>query len=106
MDIFFVKKAQAADLGQNYAFGGFPSLGEGFTYLVRPGFEIAASLVLIFIVIGAFKYLLSGGDKEAVSKARAMITHSIIAFFLLILAFVILQFIPEFLRLEGFKIVR
>ena len=57
-----------------------------------PIFEIAAFLVIIYFLIGAFKYLKAGGNKEDVEGGKQMITHAIIGFVLLMLSFLVLQF--------------
>lgn len=53
-------------------------------------FVVAALLVLIFLIMGAFQWIMSGGEKEAVGKARLRITHALIGLAILVLAFVIL----------------
>lgn len=79
-----------------FGFGNISSLGEGTSLLVIPAFSIAFVGVTVFIVVGAFRFLASGGDKESIAKARGMITHAIIGFLILMFIFLILQFIPEF----------
>lgn len=54
-------------------------------------FAVAALLVLVYLIIGAFQWIVSGGDKEAVGKARARITHALVGFLILALAFVIIN---------------
>lgn len=56
-------------------------------------FSIATALVTIYFLWGAFKYLVSAGNKEETAGARDMITHAIIGFIILIFAFLILQFL-------------
>ena len=94
------------DIGSRFGFGGFKSLGEATDKLVNPVFSIAASLVTLYFVFGAFDYARSGGDKEAVAKARKKITHAIIGFILLMFAFLILQFIPQFFNFAGAGIIK
>lgn len=60
-------------------------------------FSIGGFLVLIFLIIGAFQWIMSGGDKEAVGKARQRITHALIGLAILVLAFVIAQVIQSIL---------
>ena len=91
----------AVSLGDKYAFGDITTLGGGVNRLVRPTFSIATAVVVIYFLIGAFKYLTSAGDKEAVAGARSMITHAIIGFMILIFAFLVLQFILS--QLFGIK---
>ncbi|MBI4037063.1 hypothetical protein HY385_01425 [Candidatus Daviesbacteria bacterium] len=93
------------DLSQQYGFGDVGSLGEGVQRLVEPTFIIATAAVTIYFIIGSFRFLISSGDKESVAKSRSMITHSIIGFILLILLFLIMQFIPEFLGIN-FSIIQ
>ncbi len=85
----------AVDIGKEYGFGDIRSLGEGVTKLVAPTFSIATTVVIIYFLMGAFKFLTSGGNKEATASARGMITHAIVGFIILMFAFLILQFIPQ-----------
>lgn len=80
-------------IGDYFGFSGIQTLGQGTSRLVPAIFSVAASLVIIYFLWGAFKYLVSGGDKEEVQNARNMITHAIIGFIVLIFAFFILQFL-------------
>ncbi|MBI2017418.1 hypothetical protein HYS92_00045 [Candidatus Daviesbacteria bacterium] len=83
------------NLSTEYAFGNIQSLGEGVRLLVVPTFSIAAIVVIAFLIIGGIKYMTSGGEKEAVSSAQAMITHAIIGFIILMLLFALMQFFSE-----------
>ncbi|MBI2314694.1 hypothetical protein HYU93_01375 [Candidatus Daviesbacteria bacterium] len=87
-----------------FGFGDIPSLGEGTSKLVTPFFSIAAVLVIIYFLLGAFKYLKAAGNKEEVAGAQQMITHSIIGFVILIFAFFILQFLLS--SLLGITVLR
>lgn len=80
-------------LSSSFGFGEIISLGQGTTSLVRPMFALAAALVTIYFLIAAFKYLKAGANKEDVEGARQMITHSIIGFAILMLTFLILQYL-------------
>lgn len=97
--------AKPVDLKTNYALGGINTLGEGFTYLVAPGFQIAAVAVVLYFVVGAFKFVMSSGDKETIAGARAMMTHAIIGFILLMLMFSVLQFVPRLFGLQNFNLI-
>lgn len=97
--------AAPVQLKTNYALGGINSLGEGFTYLVSPGFQIAAVAVILYFIIGSVRFITSAGDKEAIAGARAMMTHAIIGFILLMLLFATLQFIPRIFGLKDFNLI-
>lgn len=49
----------------------------------------AAILVLVFLIIGAFSWITSGGDKEKVAGARETILHALIGLVILSVAFII-----------------
>lgn len=93
-------------IGDWFGFGGIKSLGEGTQSLINPFFSIAAALVVLYFLFGAFKFLKAGGNKEDMDAARQTITHAIIGFIILMFAFFILQFIPQFFNLPGLDIIR
>lgn len=102
----FVPKAYAFDLGEAYGYGHIKSLGEGLGYLTGPIFMIAGLAVVIYFLLAGFKYLTSGGDKNATTSAKNMITHSIIGLVLLIVFFLFIEFLPKLLKLNGFELMR
>lgn len=65
------------------------SLGDVISNALQIVFIFAALAVLIFLVIGAFRWITSGGDKDAISKARGGIVNALIGLALLALAFFI-----------------
>ncbi len=93
------------DLKDQFAFGTINSFGEITTYLIRPMFEIAAVAVVFYLLFGAFKLITSAGDKNQVASARNMITHAFVGLILLLLLFLVVEFIPEFLNLN-WQIIR
>ncbi len=96
-------------IGDCFGFGGLTSLGQATSQLVIPTFSIASSLVVLYFLFGAFKYLKAGGNKEELEGARLMITHSIIGFMVLIFAFFVLQFLLARLfdiDIQGFNFIK
>lgn len=93
--ITFVTPAYAAstDLSQIYGFGDITSLGTGISRFVPPVFSIAGIGIVMFLLYAGFRYLTSGGDKEAVAKAKSMIISAITGFVVLLLSFLMLQFL-------------
>lgn len=93
------------DIGYEYGFGIFRSLGDFVSFLVPLTFSIAAMLVVFYFLIGAFELITSQGDKAHIVSARSKIYHSIIGFILLIALFLIIQYIIPTLGLQGFTII-
>lgn len=95
------------NLKDEFAFGNVASLGQGVDRLVAPTFSIAIALVTIYFILGAVKILTAGSDKEALGSARGMMTHAIIGFIILMMAFLILQFLLSSLfGITDFKIIK
>ena len=60
----------------------------------------AAIIAFIFIIIGGFKFLTSGGDEKKVASASSTLTYAIIGLAVTILAFVIVRLIQYFLKAD------
>lgn len=63
-------------------------------------FILAMLLVLVFIIIGAFLWITSGGDKEKTGKARGMITNALIGLVILSLAFLIVNVVGGIVNID------
>lgn len=53
-------------------------------------FTVAILLVLFYLILGAFNWITSGGDKEKIKGARGTIIHALVGLAILALAFVIM----------------
>lgn len=106
--IIFPSPAYAkVEIDKIFGFGDITSLGDALSRLVAPGFSLAAVAVVIYFLMGAFKFLTSGGNKEEVAAARAMITHAIIGFIILMFSFLILQFLlASLFGITGFQLFK
>lgn len=106
--ISLVQTAYAAEpinIGQAYDFGHVNTLADGVALLVVPAFSIAAIGVVFYFLFAAFKIITAAGNKDAITSAQQMITHAVIGFVLLMLSFVILQFVPQFFGIS-FRVIQ
>ena len=71
-------------------------LNNAFTII----FIAAALLVLFFLVIGAFKWITSGGDKEKIDGARKTITNALVGLAILALSFLIIAVLGRILGIN------
>ena len=55
----------------------------------------AAIIAFIFIIIGGFKFVTSGGDPKAVAGARTTLTYAIIGIILVVVSWLILLLIRQ-----------
>lgn len=82
--------------------GATTSLGVIINNIFIIIFIVAALAVLFMLVIGAFQWIMSGGDKEAVGNARKRITNALIGLAILALAFFIITIIGRILNFDIF----
>jgi hypothetical protein len=74
---------------------GAAQLGSFLTTTIQIIYIVAAIAFLFMVVLGAFQWIISGGDKEKVSSAQKRITHAIIGIILLALTFVFVRIIGQ-----------
>ena len=82
---------------------GYTDIGAFVQNVLLLLFSIAIILVLFMLVWGAFEWITSGGDKEAVGKARGRIINALIGLAVLAIAFALTRLAGQFL---GFDITQ
>lgn len=100
---YLIKPAHAAtdSIGAQFDLA-FPTFG-AFVKIITPlAFSIATIMVTFYFLIGALELITSQGDKGHIVSARSKIYHSIIGFILLIVIFLLMQYIPTALGLKDF----
>ena len=70
------------------------------TSVISLVFVAAILLVLFFLILGAFNWITSGGDKEKIKSARGTIVHALIGLAILALAFVIANVAGQILNVN------
>lgn len=81
--------------------GGFKSLSNAISNFITIALVVAIILVLIMLIIGAYEWITSGGDKEAVAKARNRILNALIGLVILAVAFALARLAGQ---VTGFNI--
>ena len=83
--------------------GGAAGISTLLTNLITIIYELAAIAVVFMLLFGAFQWIISGGEKEAIAKARSRITWAIIGIVFLALTFVILTVIGRITNINFFQ---
>ena len=91
----------AVDLNIKPPDQGYRTLGQFIGNVVQLAFGIAIVVVLIYLVWGAFDWITSGGDKDAVGKARGKIINALIGIAVLAVAFALANTAAQFLGWTG-----
>lgn len=81
--------------------GRFNKLGDILSAFLQIIFYLAIFLAFAWLAWGAFQYLLAGGKKEELAKARARITWAIIGLIIILLSYTLTQFGAEILQYRG-----
>lgn len=92
--------AYAADITVKEPAQGYKDLGVFVGNIVQLAFIIAVLAVLVMLIWGAFEWIFSGGDKEAVGHARNRIINALIGLAVLAVAFAIFKVAGQFLGFE------
>ncbi len=88
------------------ALGINPAVGVGtvLTNALTIIFVAAALAVLFYLILGAFSWITSGGDKEKVGGARKTIINALVGLAILALAFLIVVVVGQILNIDILRI--
>lgn len=76
------------------------SVGDVISNALLIVFIAAGLAVLVFLIIGAFRWITSGGDKDAIAKARGTIVNALVGLAILALAFFITVLFGQILNIN------
>lgn len=82
---------------------GYKDVGNFVTSVLTLAFTIAVLVVLVMLIWGAFEWITSGGDKEAVGHARTRIINALIGLAVLAVAFALAKVAAQFLGFPDFS---
>src|SRR3989344_6806909 len=79
-----------------------------FENVISIALAFAGITLFVMFLIGGFRYMTAGGDAKAVEAAKGTLTHAVLGLVVLILAWIIIQFIEVLtgVRLSIFEIYR
>ncbi len=63
-------------------------------------FVLATLAVLFMLIVGAFQYITSGGEKDGASKARGRITNALIGLVILAVAFLLVKLLGSIVNVD------
>ena len=79
---------------------GFSSLGDFIQKTLTIAFAVAIIVVLAMLIWGAFEWITSGGEKDAVASARNRIINALIGLAVLAVAFALFKVAGQFLGFD------
>lgn len=82
--------------------GRFSNIGDIINVLIPYIFALAGIILLFLIIWGGFGYLTSGGDPKKVESARGKLTHAIIGFIIIFVAYWLVQILETIFGIQIF----
>lgn len=76
-----------------------PSFSDVLTFLIRTIFIIGGLTALLYLLLGAFAWITSGGNKENVDKAREKIQAAIIGLILILVVLAVVALLENLLSI-------
>ncbi|MFW5703689.1 MAG: hypothetical protein ACOCXQ_02550 [Patescibacteria group bacterium] len=67
-----------------------PDLSDVLTFIIRGFFVIAGLVALLYLLLGAFTWITSGGEEEGTKKARDKITAAIVGVILIVVVLAVI----------------
>lgn len=101
-DVINIGKPKLKDAAGNVKNVGYSDISLFINNIIVLIFIIALIIVLFMLVWGAVEWILSGGDKDKVGNAQKRITHALIGFAVLAVAFAIARLAGQFLGFDIF----
>jgi positive regulator of sigma E activity len=86
----------------NFEFSGNQGdIGSIVSSLLNYLFPLAGILLLLYLLLGGFSLMTSGGDPKAVQAAKSKITNALIGFIIIFAAYWIVQLVASILGLDA-----
>ncbi|HUS60264.1 MAG TPA: pilin [Nevskiaceae bacterium] len=80
----------------------FENIGDIINTLIPYIFALAGIILLFFIIFGGFELLTSGGDPKKVESAKGKITHAIVGFIIIFVAYWLVQILETIFGIQIF----
>lgn len=98
-------QAYAADIdilpeGDEIKAGGDLTVSDLIASLINGAILISALAVLLYLILGGFQWLTSGGDKGKTEQARNKITSALIGLLIVVASWAIFQLVLRFFGID------
>ncbi|MBI4974069.1 hypothetical protein HZC27_05670 [Candidatus Roizmanbacteria bacterium] len=91
--VYAANVSQNADVATNFQ---IPSLPDMISFLIKMFFFIAGMAALLYLLMGAFAWVTSSGDKENVKKAQDKIQAAVIGLVIIVFVLAIMVTLEQF----------
>lgn len=84
---------------------GLEGIVENILGIIVP---VVGAILLLMLIVGGFKYITSGGEKEAAAQAKGTLTYAVIGLVVVLSAWLVIRLLESFtgLDLHIFKLPR
>lgn len=93
---------QGLNCSSQITVGSAPVFVNGFiSQIIQWLLSFALGLAVLFVVIGGFRYMISGGNEEAADTAKNTVVNALIGIVLIILSYSIVQVVVNLISQRG-----
>jgi len=78
------------------------TLGDIISVLIPYAYALAGIILFVLLILGGFSYLTSGGDPKKVEMAQGKITHALMGFLIIFLAYWLAQLLEIIFGIQIF----
>ena len=76
-------------------------IGDIVSELIKYLFPLAGLLVLLYLLLGGFQLMTSGGDPKKTQEAKGKITNALVGFVIVFIAYWLVQIVGTILGIEA-----
>ncbi len=87
-------------MGPNWKWTG-KTIGDIISFVIPYIFVLAGLGLFIFLIIGGFQLMTSGGDPKAMQSAKGKITNAVIGFIIIFVSYWLVQLMEAILGLKS-----
>lgn len=95
------KQIETEGLGPGFNFSGASTIADIISAALPYIFFFAGILLLVYFIIGGYKFMFSAGDPKKVAEGKGTLTNALIGFIVVFTAFWLVQIFGKFLGLQG-----
>ena len=79
---------------------GEATIGDIFSVLLPYIYSLAGLILFIYLIIGGFEFLTSGGNKDKIQSAQSKLTNAVVGFVIIFLSYWLVKIIEIIFGLQ------
>lgn len=85
-------------IGRNAPWGGVHTLGGAVEIILYIGLAVVGFIAVVFVILGGYKYMTSGGNEEQLKGAKKTITDALIGVVLVLISLALVRIVANLVQ--------